>query len=298
MPRPAADHNRPARRDTLRSGVNQTHEPAGASESVDERRDDFVVSDPRFETPRDTPPAADELPPHEIERRRGCGCLFWGCLAAGLVILALLISIPLAAYFWLKSNVQKLTAEEPVEIAVVELPPEQAEAVAQRIEAFGEAVEAGGSPDDLVLTAEEINGLIAQNEDLRGRVLVRIEEGRLGGDVSIPIDNEVPMVGGRYLNASVDFKVSLADGRLDVRLAGGEVNGAPIPQMAIDALASENLAEGIEEEPDVAKSLERFESLEITDDRILLRAKPSPDQQRNEPEPEATGESAEAPIER
>ncbi len=208
---------------------------------------------------------------HEPERQ-GRGCLFWGCLITAIAFLLLIVGVPLAGYFAFKHYVNKFSSDTPAEIAIVELPEEEIQALTDRFEAFGEAIKAGDEPEDLELTATEINALINANPDFQGKAFVRIADGQIGGDVSIPLD-EIPGGGGRYLNAAVDFNVSMQGGVMLVTLAGGDVNGNPIPQQAIDAMQGENLAQGLYDDPDTAKVMSRFESLEVTEDRIVLKPK-------------------------
>lgn len=231
----------------------------------------FEVHDPRFD------PEPQKLAPQDEafedpEARGGRGCLFWGCLITAIIFLVLLIGIPVGIYFGAKHLVNKFTTEEPAGIAVVELPEEQLVELATRFEAFGKALKSDEAPADFELTAEELNGLINENDDFRGRVFVRIKDGQIGGDVSIPMD-KLPGGSGRFLNATVDFDVSMAEGQLVVVLNGATVNGTSIPKEVLDELANENLAQELVKDKEAAKVLAKFDSLEITGDRIALRAK-------------------------
>ena len=234
----------------------------------------FAVTDPRF----DTTPAPEQPPVDDGEHRdgrpQGRGCFFWGCLTLVVLFLVLLIGVPLAAYFTVKHYVNKFTSDVPMNIAAVELPEEEMQALEARFEAFDESLDKG-EPQDLEVTAKEINAMIAQDEQLRGRVFVRIADGKIGGDVSFPMD-QLPGGGGRFLNATVDFDASMVGGVLMVTLADAQVNGAPLPQAFLDAFAGENLAEGFYEEPESAEVLQKFESLAIVGDRIILKARKQP----------------------
>ncbi|MEO0529086.1 MAG: hypothetical protein AAF266_00780 [Planctomycetota bacterium] len=236
----------------------------------------FEVRDPRF----DPEPPRETL--EEEDRRRGRGCLFWGCLVTAIVFLVLLIGIPLGIYFTAKHYVNKFTTEEPAEIAVVELPEEQLAELTGRFEVFDQALENNEAPPDLELTAEEINGLISTNDELRGLVFVRIKDGQVGGNISIPTD-DFPGGGGRFFNATVDFEVSLMNGQLVVMLADASVNGTPLPQSILDTFAGENLAKDAKFDQETEELLAKFESIEVVDDRIVLRAKPSAEPAEQEP---------------
>ncbi len=244
----------------------------------------FAVTDPRFEQqpPTEQPPSDGREP-----RRQGRGCFFWGCLTLVILFLVLLIGVPLAAYFTVRHYVKKFTADAPLNIVAVELPEQEMQALEARFEAFDASIEKG-EPQDLEVTAKEINAMIAKDEQLKGHIVVRIADGRVGGDVSFPMD-QFPGGGGRHLNAAADFDVSMQGGVLIVTLADAKVNGAPLPQAFLDAFAGENLAEGFYEEPESAEVLRKFESLEIIDDKIILKA-------RREPQGQPAAPPAEAPA--
>ena len=155
----------------------------------------------------------------------------------------------------------------------VTISKEELAAIEDRVEVFQETIKKGGTPPDLVLTADEINALIAKDETLNGRAYVTIQEGQVSGELSIPMDF-MPLGKGRYFNASATFDVSLDDGVLIVTLAGAEVKGEEVPQQVIEAMSKENLAKEVSKNPEAASSLRRFESLIIEDDRIILKPRP------------------------
>ena len=230
----------------------------------------FAVTDPRF----DAQPPAEQPPTEERPRREGRGCFFWGCLSLVILFLVLLIGVPLAAYFAVRHYVNKFTADTPLNIAAVELPEEEMKALEARFEAFETAIDKG-DPQDLEITAKEINAMIAEDVDLKGHVLVRIADGKVGGDISIPMDR-LPGGANRYLNATADFDVSMEGGVLIVTLADAKVNGAPLPQAIMDGLAGENLAKDAYDDPENAEVLRKFESLEIVGDKMILKARKAP----------------------
>jgi hypothetical protein len=236
----------------------------------------FSVSDPRFDAPPSEPPRAGDGPPFEGDTpRRGRGCLFWGCLTLAVVLLVLLIGFGVAVYFTLQHFIEHHTADRPLDIAVVELPEDQMRALEARFEAFEKSIQQGQQPPDLEISARELNALVAQDPDLRGRVFVRIADGKIGGDLSLPMD-DVPGGRGRYLNASVDFHVAIDGGSLIVTLADAKVNGAALPPPILKSVAGKNLAEGVSERRENAEVLRQFESLRIVDDKILLQARRNP----------------------
>lgn len=88
--------------------------------------------------------------------------------------------------------------------------------------------------------------------------------------------DQLPGGGGRYLNATADFDVSMPGGVLVVTLVDAQVNGSPLPQAIVDGFADENIAKDAYDDPENAEVLRKFESLEIVGDKIILRARKQP----------------------
>ncbi len=220
----------------------------------------------------DQQPTAYQAPMAPPEKKPR-GCLFWGCLIVAIalgLLLVLAVAGGVGGYYFLKGQINAYTEETPAELPVVELSEEQVAEIQSRIEGLQDAVENDGETTELVLTADEINALIASNEEFKGKVFVRIEDGQIAGDVSIPTDF-LPIGKGRYFNASASFEVSLENGVLVVKLKDATVKGQPLPKEVIDAIAAENLAKDLSQNPELAEKIKRFESIEVRDNKLILR---------------------------
>lgn len=215
----------------------------------------------------------------EMKKGSGGGCLK-GCLIITVILILIIVGLTIGGYYYLKSQINKYTSDKPADIPSVTLPAEQLEELQARVDSFQSSFEEIAKPDEdgsenveLILTQDEINALIASNPDFANRVFVTIKDGNVSADVSIPLD-EVPMAGGRYLNASASLNVSMNNGALLVTLADASVNGQPIPQEIVTAMQSENLAAELYKEPEAVKVIQRVKELKIEDKRIILVATP------------------------
>jgi len=263
--------------------------------------------------------------------KRGLGCWVWGCLGSIVFMLLLVVGLGFATYYYVTNQVAKYTDTQPAEMPIVEMEAEELDALEKRIESFTNQVrgksEAGSDvltplaseetpseessrepntdavPDlgakaaptvrELVLTADEINALIASKPDLRGRIFVEINEGNVSGKVSFPTDI-VPGGAGRFFNADAEFDVSMQDGILVVRLLDASVKGERVPQEILDAFARENLAKDVYNDPDNAEMLRKFDSIEVVDDSIVLRLKEPKPETETEQVPEQSPETDES----
>lgn len=213
--------------------------------------------------------------PYAEPEKKPKGCMFWGCLIVGIggvLLLLLMVAGGFGAYFWAKGQIEEYTSTEPADIPVVEATEEEIAEIRARVDQLQNDDAQPADGGEVVLTADDINALIATNDDLKGRVFVTIENGEIGGEISVPLD-ELPMGKGRYLNASATFDVSYDGGIPVVTLKSGSVKGQPLPQQIIDALAQENLAKEALDDPDVAKQLRKFDSIKVEGDKLILRLK-------------------------
>jgi hypothetical protein len=232
-------------------------------------------------------------PPEFQQQPKSRGCLY-GCLFVVGAGIALLLCAGIGTYFFVSSQVTKYTSSNPAELPTVEFEPEELAKLETRVSTFSEAIESGEAPtEDLVLTAKELNGLLTKEDALKGKVFIKIEEGQLSGEVSIPAD-VFPGGKGRFFNGNASFEVSMDNGILIVTLTDAEVNGEKLPQKFVDAMAQQNLAKDIYNDPKNAKILRRFDDISIEGDKIILRAR------RDEPsseEPSSDEPSSEEPGE-
>jgi hypothetical protein len=200
------------------------------------------------------------------------GCLFGGCLA---VVVLMMLGVGLTAftaYRFYSTQLAKYTAEQPRELPEVEFSQQQMDEVEQRVEGFQRKLEDGERAERLVLTEDDINALLARDENLRGKVYVHIEDGQLRAELSMPAD-WLPGGKGRFFNGEVVFEIELENGELIAKIDKATVAGEPVPEMVMQELRKENLGDRIMEDPKIKNSLEQFESIQVDDDRLILVAK-------------------------
>jgi hypothetical protein len=229
------------------------------------------TNDPEFyQAPKFTPE-----PPPAVPKQHGC--FFYGCIIASILAVLMAIVVGVGAYFayrLVNQLVDQYTSTTPRELPKVEMPPEQRQTLKNRIEAFRKAVDAGTPTEPLVLTSDDLNALIDDNEELKGKIYVKVEGDEVKGQVSIPLDKlGLGMVRGRYLNGEADLKASLSDGVLIVTLDSIEVNGKRPPDEMMKGIREQNLAKDVYKDEKDAKMMRKLESLEVKDGKIILRVR-------------------------
>src|SRR6185437_6005621 len=117
------------------------------------------------------------------------GCFFYGCIIAiVLAVLALILAVAVGymGYYYYTKVLQEWTSTAPVEIPSVTLESDRQKDLDDRVAAFKKALD-DGEAAELVLTADEINALIEQNKDVKGKVYVMLDGDEVTGKVSLPL---------------------------------------------------------------------------------------------------------------
>ena len=205
------------------------------------------------------------------------GCFFYGCLS--LAVLGLLaIVLGVVGYFVVKSTaarwINDYTETTPALVEKAEYPTAKMDALRAQLANFKTALDKRANQIELVLTPDDLNALIAQEKELKDKLFVRIDGSRVQGDVSMPLQDIGPLkLKGRYLNGTVTFKVALANGVLDVRLDDVKVKGKPLPGVLMNEFKKQNFAQNMQNDPQTAANIAKFESVQITNSTVILRNK-------------------------
>lgn len=204
------------------------------------------------------------------------GCLFWGC--ATILCLCLILSA-LIAY-----GIHRLDRfiGENTEARALELPRPDVNAaelaeVQARVEIFMRAMQTGQDAPPLVLTEDEATAwLWALDEDdiLRGRVLLRFSEDRLGVFASVPLD-VLPfgMGSGRYFNAAASFEAFMKNGLLFITLDSFSIKDHRFTDKDLAEIKNENLAEELYKDPETAHMMSRIKSVQFGRGRVRIELK-------------------------
>jgi hypothetical protein len=216
-----------------------------------------------------------DQPPQKTRR----GCLFYGCLTGIVCLVAILAAFLLGLHLF-KKMLNEYTDSRPLPLPAVEMAPAQIEQVQQRVTAFRDAVRGGRTAPSLELTSDEINAIIANDADfqgLRGKLYVTLDGDKVKGQLSFPMAQlGLPLFHGRYLNGTGTFSVSLQNGLLRVMPQEILVKGKPLPATYMDRIRTENLATQATANPGAADALNKLQSIEIKDGKLIIVPKPAP----------------------
>ncbi len=215
---------------------------------------------------------------HDRSDRMGWGTkILIGLFALGALVMLALIGLGLMMPYLIDRAVERYTDSAPIAMDSKTLAPEVREEVEARIDAFRESIDAGESSGPLILTEEEINGLLAEEVDPRdGAVQLALEQNLVRAYVSLPIRAELPLgpwsrdLTGRYLNGVASVELGLAGGKLDYNIREFNVKGHPLPDYALDALEREVERTGAFDNQELRDYVRKARELRIEPGRIVL----------------------------
>ena len=232
------------------------------------------MNDPQFEVGQKHYENAG-FPPESPPRKQR-GCFFYGCIIALILGLIGLILAGIVAYLGYTSIIKlrdEYTSTTPAEIPKADLPEDQRKALDERVAEFKKAND-DGTAYELILTADEINALINENEDFKGKAYITLKGDQVSGKLSMPLGElGIPGLKGRFLNGTASLKPSIKDGQLDVRVMDLVVNDKPLPANIKTSLANENIAKDFSKNPENATMLNKIDSFEIKDDKVYIKTK-------------------------
>ena len=210
--------------------------------------------------------------------QQGMGCFAKGCIIVVVFAFLLLVACGAGVYwgyrhhsalmrgaFWAKRT--HVIAEAPHEIPAYQAPPAEIQEVKQRWANF-EATMDRREPAEIELTANDLNALIADNKDLRGRAFAEVEGNRIRFQISLPLQEYIRQK-GYYANADVSIQFDGAQSVNHPRLSGITINGETLPSDLLDwKLDSRPLGNYLSEFRDTYN----VGTMEVRDSKVILRS--------------------------
>ena len=211
--------------------------------------------------------------------RRGLGCFGRGCLI--LVVFAIVLGIACFAgmylgmyrnsaifhgLYWLTKA--QAIGQTPVSVSGFTASDAQIQSVHERCEDFEQKARAG-QPAELELTADDINTLIATNQDVRGKIFVSIDRDRLRCQASVPLGDLFGR-SGYYFNGDIAGELKSAESLENLQLSGITVNGRIVPTDLLNwKYRSKRLRDYLAE----YRSSSGVGTIEIQDGKLILRSR-------------------------
>jgi hypothetical protein len=201
------------------------------------------------------------------------GCFFYGCIT-GVVLLVIVLGASLVGLHYVKKMVNRFTDTKPMELPTLQMSKAEIDQVKQRFEAFEQEVREQRATKPLVLTADDINALIASGSEpqaLKGKLYVSLEGDQVRGEVSVPLQEVgLSMFRGRYLNGSATFNLGFRDSVLIVTPRTLIVKGNPVPEVYMQEIRKQNFATSLTNEPAAVAVLKGLQDIQVKEGKVVI----------------------------
>jgi hypothetical protein len=137
-----------------------------------------------------------------------------------------------------------------------------------------EAYSEEGAKREISLTEKELNALIAKNPEVAQRVAVDLSDNLISIKMIVPIDEEIPVLGGKTLRLSLGVILAYEKERPVVALKGVSLGGIPVPNAWLGNLKNKNLVKEFGDETGFWKLFsDGVADLKVRDGHILIKLK-------------------------
>lgn len=235
-------------------------------------------------TPPQLPPDIDYRPPQPHQgmssgAKWGVGCSI-GCLTLLLIFGCLAFFLYFKSKELVSAVVDQYTSETPIVFEAPEAEQVTIDALVAEFDDFRDAMEQGADTAPLMLTGEEINLLIYHHPDweqMAGHTQVEIVGDQLTGQISLPLDEVMPLLKGRYVNGKATIRLELSESGLEAYIDSIEVANQAAPPEIITELQKENLLQETQHNPEFRQLMETLESIRIENGQLIIVPKPAAD---------------------
>ncbi len=100
-----------------------------------------------------------------------------------------------------------------------------------------------GAVREIHLTERELNALIANRPDIAEMVAVDLADDLISVQLILPVEEDVPLLGGKRLRVHMGLAVTSTDGTPVFALKGISVGGIPLPNAWLGNMKNVNLVE-------------------------------------------------------
>jgi hypothetical protein len=180
----------------------------------------------------------------------------------------------LAGLHYVRKMVDRFTDNKPMELPTLQMSKAEIEQVKQRFEAFQQEVREKRATKPLVLSADDINALIASGSEpqaLKGKLYVSFEGDQVKGQVSVPLQEiGLSMFKGRYLNGTATFDLGFRDSVLIVTPRTLVVKGTPVPEVYMQEIRKQNFATSLTNEPAAVAVLKGLQDIQVKEGKVVI----------------------------
>jgi len=137
-----------------------------------------------------------------------------------------------------------------------------------------EAYSEKGASREISLSEREINGLLAKNTDLAQKIAVDLAENLISLRLLLPVDPDLPVMGGKTIRAKAGAELAYREGRPVVILKGISLMGVPVPNAWLGGIKNIDLVQEFGGNQGAWKSFaDGVETIQIEEGQLYIKLK-------------------------
>ena len=137
-----------------------------------------------------------------------------------------------------------------------------------------EAYSEEGAHREIVFTERELNALLATNTDLARKLAIDLSENLASAKLLIPLDPDLPLLGGKTLKVAAGLELRFAEGRPVIVLKGVSLWGVPIPNAWLGGIKNIDLVKEFGSQGGFWQSFAAgVEDIRVAEGRLTVRLK-------------------------
>jgi hypothetical protein len=131
-----------------------------------------------------------------------------------------------------------------------------------------------GAKREIDFNERELNALLAQNTDLAQKLAIDLSADLVSAKLLVPMDPDVPMLGGKTLRFNAGVEVAYRNGRPFVMLKGVSIMGVPMPSAWLGGLKNVDLVSEFGGGPGFWKAFsDGVEDIRVEDGQVKIELK-------------------------
>jgi len=127
---------------------------------------------------------------------------------------------------------------------------------------------------EITFSEKELNAMLAKNTDLADKVAIDLADNLASARIVMPLDPDLPFLGGKTLKANAGAELAYANGRPIVILKGVSVWGVPIPNAWLGNLKNVDLIKEFGGDEGFWKSFsDGIENIRVVEGELKIKLK-------------------------
>lgn len=127
---------------------------------------------------------------------------------------------------------------------------------------------------EIILTERELNALLAKNTDLARKLAIDLSQDLASAKVLIPLDQDVPVLGGKTLRVTAGLELAYKNARPIVVLRGISLWGVPIPNAWLGNMKNVDLVQEFGNQKGFWSAFaDGVEEVEVSDGQLRVKLK-------------------------